>query len=132
MAYPYGNYGGYGAVQPIFGQGMGNYTPAPTIPVAAQPSTVNGPVVRMVTSKEEVVVAQVPFDGSKSYFEDTSNGKLYIKAFDFNTGTAPIVTYSREQEVKVQYATIDDINSLRAEIDSMKIKKAGKKNDADE
>jgi hypothetical protein len=57
---------------------------------------------------------------------DTSNGKIYAKTFDFNTGTAPIVTYVREQEMKVQYATIDDINALREEL---KIKKGVKKDD---
>lgn len=70
------------------------------------------PAVRLVTSKEEVIGQQIPFDGSTSYFVDTSNGKIYAKAFDPNTGTAPIVTYVKEVETPVHYATIEDLNSL--------------------
>ena len=94
---------------------------------------ISGPMMRLVASKAEVVAAQIPFDGGEYYFKDTSNGKIYIKAFNPLDGTAPIVTYSREVEQAVQYATLDDINALRAEIDSLKKPgKAAKKNDADE
>lgn len=85
--------------------------------------------VRLVASKAEVIAAQIPFDGSEYYFKDTSNGKLYIKAFNPMDGTAPIVTYSREADTQTQYATIEDINALRAEIEALKPKKAVKKND---
>lgn len=132
MAYPYGNYGGYNPSQPIFGQGMGNYPPSPSMPPAQPQQPQGGQNVRFVTSREQADVFQIPFDGSTTYFVDTSNGKIYTKAFDFNTGMAPIVTYSREQEVRVQYATIEDINALRAEIEAIKPKKAVKKSDADE
>lgn len=123
MPYPYTTYGGYAPV------GMfQNQQPAPMYqpPVAPPAPSANTPTVRFVTTKEEVVSAQIPFDGSTSYYVDTSNGKIYAKTFDFNTGTAPIVTYVREQEVKVQYATIDDLNALREEL---KAKRAVKKDD---
>lgn len=81
-----------------------------------QPVLQANPTVRLVTSREEVAAAQIPFDGSTAYFADTSNGKIYTKTFDFNTGTAPIVTYTREQEVRVQYATVEDLNRLRDEL----------------
>lgn len=100
--------------------------------------------MRLVASKAEVIAAQIPFDGSTSYFIDTSNGKIYAKTFSFVDGTAPIVTYIREVEQQVQYATLEDINSLKAEIEALKTAKlekvdktektvkAAKKNDADE
>ena len=91
------------------------------------------PVLRCipVTSRAEVDGFQIPFDGSTTYFADTSNGKIYTKTFNFNNGTAPIVTYIRESDVPVpQYATIEDLDSLREEI--LGKKKAVKQNGADE
>lgn len=102
------------------------------------PAVPNAPAMRLVASKAEVIAAQIPFDGSTYYFLDTSNGKIYAKTFNFSDGTAPIVTYSREVEQQIQYATLEDINSLKAEIEALKVAKtekpvkAAKKNDADE
>lgn len=85
-----------------------------------------------VTSQAQAETAQIPFDGSTTYFVDTSNGKIYAKTFDFNTGAAPLVAYVREQEAPaVQYATLDDLRALRDEL-LAKPKKAVKKDDADE
>lgn len=89
--------------------------------------------VRLVASKAEVVAAQIPFDGNEYYFKDTANGKIYVKAFNPMDGTAPIVTYSREAEAQIQYATLEDINALKAEIEALKApKKVVKKNDAED
>lgn len=102
---------------------------APQMQMASNPT----PILRCipVTSKAEVEGFQIPFDGSTTYFTDTSNGKIYAKTFNFNNGTAPIVTYIRESDVPVpQYATIDDLNALREEL--LKMKKAVKTNDTDE
>ena len=102
------------------------------------PAVPNASAMRLVASKAEVIAAQIPFDGSTYYFLDTSNGKIYAKTFNFSDGTAPIVTYSREVEQQIQYATLEDINALKAEIESLKAAKpertvkAAKKNDADE
>ena len=69
-----------------------------------------------VTSRAEVDAFQIPFDGSTTYFADTSNGKIYTKTFNFNNGTAPVVAYIRESDVPApQYATLDDLNALRME-----------------
>jgi hypothetical protein len=113
MAYPYGNFSPFNAPAPFMGQGY----PQP-MQMAAQPQTGGnaGYMCRPVTSRAEVEATQIPFDGSTVYFVDTSNGKIYAKTFDFNTGSAPIVTYTREVEKKVQYATIDDLKALRDEI----------------
>lgn len=119
MAYPYGNYGSFGAPQAFYGHGGVNYIQPPQMPVNAPQTAVNGPVVKLVTSKEEVVSNQIPFDGSTTYFVDTSNGKIYAKTFDFNTGTAPIVTYIREQETKIKYVTEDDLKELKSDLDEI-------------
>lgn len=120
----------------------GGYNPGfmPQMPVQApqsvpQTQVANNPtpILRCipVTSKAEVEVFQIPFDGSTTYFTDTSNGKIYTKTFDFATGKATPVTYVRESEDPVpQYATIEDLNALRDEL--LKARKAVKKNDTDE
>ncbi len=96
---------------------------APAQPVGQQ----QGFLCRPVTSKAEAIAAQIPFDGSTSYFVDTSNGNIYAKTFSFQDGSAPIVTYVRETEQTIQYATIDDLNALREEL--LKPRKAAKKDD---
>lgn len=128
MAFTYPNYGLYGGAGAIPNHNVPFYQP-PIQTTPMQPQTANQPSVRLVTTREEVVSAQIPFDGSTSYFVDTSNGKIYSKTFDFSTGSAPIVTYVREQENKVQYATIDDLNALREEL---KAKKGAKKYEDDD
>ena len=129
MAFTYPNYGIYGGAGAFPNQGASFYQPPMQTP-PAQPQAANQPSVRLVTTREEVVSAQIPFDGSTSYFVDTSNGKIYSKTFDFSTGSAPIVTYVREQESKVQYATIDDLNALREELKAAK--KGAKKYEDDD
>lgn len=76
--------------------------------------------MRFVASKAEVVAAQIPFDGNEYYFRDTANGKIYVKAFNPIDGTAPIVTYSREAEAQVKYATSEEIKALREEIEQLR------------
>lgn len=130
----YNPYNGYNPVNPYMPQ------MAPQMPVQAPQSvpvqqTINNtpPVMRCVpvTSRAEVDGFQIPFDGSTTYFADTSNGKIYAKTFNFNNGTAPVVTYIRETDVPVpQYATMDDLKALREEFLSA-TKKAVKKNDAE-
>ena len=102
---------------------------APQSAFAPQMANNASPVMRCisVTSRAEVDGFQIPFDGSTTYFADTSNGKIYAKTFNFNNGTATVVTYIRETDVPVpQYATIDDLNALREEFLS-KSKKGGEK-----
>lgn len=111
------------------------YQPRQDVPPAPMPQAAQGFPCRPVTSREEAVAAQIPFDGSTSYFVDTANGKIYAKTFNLADGTAPLVAYVREQAAPaVQYATIADINALREEIERLKkpSKKAVKNDDADE
>lgn len=139
MAYPF-NYPGYSySTAPYVPQ---NFNPAPvqapTAPQAAQTgiTSPSGYLCCPVTSKAEAEVFQIPFDGSTTYFVDTANGKIYSKTFNFSNGTAPLVTYIREVDAPVpQYASIESVESLRSDFDSLKEeietmkKKAVKKND---
>lgn len=73
--------------------------------------------MRPVTSREEAVVAQIPFDGSTSWFYDTASDKVYSKTYDFNTGSAPVMTWMREQpSPAMRYATLEDLYKLRDEL----------------
>lgn len=131
MAWNYNGYGGYNPMNTFMPQMP---VQAPQNVPGVQPVNNAAPALRCipVTSQSQADTFQIPFDGSTTYFVDTSNGKIYAKTFDFNTGSAPLVTYVRETVVPVpQYATIDDLNALRDEL--MSKRKAVKKNDdADE
>lgn len=143
MPYPYTfpNYGSFNT--------MPSYNPqnfAPAAPISAQPpqggvTAPSGFSCRPVTSKAEAEVFQIPFDGSTSYFVDTANGKIYAKTFNFNDGTAPLVTYVRESVAPpVQYAPLDAMDALRGEIEALKeeieslkkTKKAVKRDESDD
>lgn len=142
MAYTYGypNYG-FNAMPSYNPQ---NFAPAPTpAPQTAQVGVTSpsGFSCRPVTSKAEAEVFQIPFDGSTTYFVDTANGKIYSKTFNFNDGTAPLVTYVRETVAPApQYAPLDAMDALRGEIDALKeeieslkkTKKAVKKDEPDD
>ena len=75
---------------------------------------------RPVTSQAEAVAAQIPFDGSTTYFIDTSNGNIYAKTFNFADGTAPLDVYVKQVAESIQYATKDELNSLREELEKIK------------
>ena len=67
----------------------------------------------LVTSREQAVVAQIPFDGLTYYFANTANGEVYSKRFDNNTGTSPLIVYRREAEnPAAEYATIGMVQEL--------------------
>lgn len=76
--------------------------PQPQSVPAQQAASQPGFSGRYVTSKEEVVAAQIPFDGSACYFVNTSNGEIYSKAYDFSTGSAPVKTYVMQAPQQVQ------------------------------
>ena len=99
-----------------------NYNPAFVQQPMQQPvqqvnNASGGFMCRPVTSRAEAEVAQIPFDGSTTYFVDTANGKIYAKTFNFANGTAPLMTYIQEAAVPApKYATVEDLQKLREEI----------------
>lgn len=138
--YPY-TFPNYGGFNPMTSYNPQNFAPAP-VQTAQTPQTgvsgQSGFACRPVTSKLEAETFQIPFDGSTTYFVDTANGKIYSKTFNFNDGTAPLVTYIREDNTPApQYVTADMVDALRGEIDNLrteieslkKTKKVVKRND---
>jgi len=136
MAWPQNNYPAYGGFN-------SQQTYIPQMPMQSPPSVPlmqgsnNTPVgfaCRPVTSRAEAEVFQIPFDGSTTYFVDTANGKIYAKTFNMNTGAAPIVTFVPEAAApEIQYATVEQLNAVMAEIEALKKpKKAVKKDEPDE
>lgn len=122
MAYPY-TFPSYGAFP--------NYAPnfAPSAPVQPQTPTggVNGQagyLCRPVTSRLEAEAVQVDFLGPGTIMPDLGHGVIYLKRFNPNTGASDFIVFTAEQPAAepdpVQFATIDDINALRAEIESLK------------
>ena len=74
---------------------------------------------RMVTSREEAVAIPADFQGNPIVMPDFPHGKIYVKFFDMNTGTASVVEFIAPQPEKKpapQYATVDDLAQLREEI----------------
>ena len=81
------------------------------------------PQVRPVTSIEEVRAISPNFDGSKQYFEDVTNNKMYIKYMDLNG--LPITkvfsidnTPPKENNISnVDYVSKEEFNSLRVKME---------------
>ena len=104
MAFGYSpGFNGFQAPQTGFGT-------APTYLPSLQQNPVQAPTAAPrqgfmcipVTCREQVVATQIPFDGSTTFFVDTAAGMIYAKAFDPNTGMAPIQEYVRVEHTQVQ------------------------------
>lgn len=124
-----------------FGAWNGGYSQIPNympqMPVQASQSVPNSaqglsPASRMVSNRDEANAVPADFSGSLMVFPDIRNNRVYIKRWNFQTGTAdfvefgPVVNEPVKEAPAVQYATIDDLNALRDEL--MKSRKAVKKN----
>lgn len=87
--------------------------------VQPQPSGIQA---RPVTGREEAVAATV-FPGSPVLFLDRVHGAVYYKAVDPNTNAVEFVDFVVAQPVQPsapQYATLADIDALRAELAEMR------------
>lgn len=94
----------------------------------------NGFVTRPVTSREEAVATQVDFFGSGTIMPDLSHGIIYLKRFNQQTGGADFFEFAyqpHKEPEQPKYATVDDLEQLRKDVESLKGKKV-KKNDTDE
>ena len=138
MNYPFYNpypVNAYGTAQPRFDQ-MGANPPQPQN--APQPQQAQQPaafITRPVTSREEAVAIPVDFMAAGTLMPDLGHGMIHLKRFNQNTGASDFFTFVLDQpkaEAAPQWATKEDVESLRAEIEALKPRKAAKKNDADE
>lgn len=126
--YPQPNVPVYGQMPmyqpPFMGQAMGPQNPPQPMQTPSGQNGVPAPIqngfsCRPVTSKEEAVAFQIPFDGSTTYFVNTANGEIYAKAYNFSNGSAPIETYVKKApaEQTVQTApTIPDYSPMFNEL----------------
>lgn len=123
--YSYPFMGNYSPAQPFVSQApVYTYTPqAQNVAPAASQAQQKGFLCVPVTSKAEAVAYQIPFDGSTTYFADTSNGCIYAKTFNFQNGTAPLEVYVKETETaatSVQYVTVEMFEELKREVTELK------------
>lgn len=103
------------------------YTPYAPYPQYNQnyqqtPST----VCRPVTSKEEAIGVPVDFMGSLMVFPDLGHGKVYVKRFNAQTGSADFMEFSDDQQQSKENVDFSgSINLLSAKVDllSQKIDK---------
>ena len=132
--YPPYQFGSYMTQQPRFDQMAAN-TQSPQNTAQSAPAAQNqGFYVRPVTSREEAVASQVDFFGPGTIMPDLSHGVIYLKRFNPQNGASDFFAFTVEQpkeEAPVQYATKEDIDALRCEIEQLKSRKV-KKNDAEE
>lgn len=130
---PYGQQARFGAQMPNYPTQMPMAQQTPQMPAQTVPQQ-GGVNLRFVSSREELAAAQIPFDGTTSWFYNTAADTIHSKTFDFNTGMAPIVTYVREQPAPaVKYVTAEElehaVESLRKELTPARSGKGGKRNE---
>lgn len=117
MAYNYG----HPMFNPYYPQA--GYQPAPTQSVPQQ-GNVNTQAVfacRPVTSKAEAEAVQVDFFGLGTIMPDLPHGVIYVKRFNPTTGSCDFQEFSATTADPVaQYATKEDIESLKEEIEKLK------------
>lgn len=93
------------------------------MPMMQQPVSQQMPmeqsIMTLVTSKEQAVVAQIPFDGKTYFFHNTANDEVYSKRFDNTTGTAPLITYGRIDQAREVYAPLSMVQQLSQQLQAM-------------
>lgn len=105
----------YPGYQPMYSGAYPTRIPQPqqTTPMAQSMMT-------PVTSREQAVVAQIPFDGNPYFFYNTATDEMYSKRFDPSTGQSPLVVYKREQPVQeVAFAPLALVNQLGQQVQAI-------------
>lgn len=104
--YP-GQYSGQGIPYPIMSQQSQQQQP--------------GYTVRPVASREEAVAAQTEFLGLGTIMPDFAHGVIYFKRFNPNNGTTELYDFRMsEPEKQPRYATVEELEALRAELTAKK------------
>ena len=89
-------------------------------PVPQQAPQMQQAMMTLVTSKEQAMVAQIPFDGNTYYYYNTAADEVYSKRFDGNTGTSPLIEYQRRnREPDTVYAPMELVQQLAQQISAM-------------
>lgn len=136
MAFP--QYGGY----PY--NSFPSYPPPASFPQAsAQQSPAQGlsPASRPVTNKEEANAVSADFSGALMVFPDITHNRVYVKRWDYQSGSAVFLEYvpkgdPGKQESAPLFATQDDLRTVNENIAAIRVeiedlKKGRKKNESD-
>ena len=105
--------------QPIINQPTQPQPYIPTMQPINNPTSLLG---KAVESIDVVRAMDIPFDGSISYFPLTDGSAIITKQLQID-GTSKMVVYKPIQEDKkdaVKFATLEDIQNLKDDIDEMK------------
>lgn len=142
---PVFNYGAYNApvTRPVeMGQGYSQMQNVAPVQTGGQGQGISA-MSRPVSSKEEAMAVGADFSGAPMVFPNMAQDEIYIKRWDFQSGTAVFTEYvpkQREAEAPAAvYATQGDfkefaerlterLDDIEADIERLK-KKGAKKND---
>ena len=121
----YSYFGGTGYQPTIYPQPVPPYQQRQEQPtVIQQPGMLPA---RYVTGREEAVAAQI-IPGDPFIFADFQHGKVYVKQINPQTMAADFVEFARTQPVQVQettpqpqvqFATKEDLEALRADMEAL-------------
>lgn len=108
------------------------------------------PSSRLVTSREEAMGVAADFSGAPMVFPDIANGRIFVKRWNFNTGSSDFTEFvpvvqaapaNPQTQMQAAFASLEDfqdlqdlVENLRKEVDRLKkpVGRAGKKNDAND
>lgn len=88
-------------------------------PVVQQQTPTEQSIITLVTSREQAVVAQIPFDGKTYFFHNMANDEVYGKRFDNTTGTAPLITYARTDRAQEAFAPMSMVQKMAQQMQEM-------------
>lgn len=104
-----------------------NYQPMPQLGYFSQQPPAQRVNAVLVTSREEAVAAQIPFDNSVNAFINMAAGEVYLKLFNPQTGGASLIdcavkpqTQSNAQESAAAFAPVDMVQALARETASLR------------
>lgn len=109
------------------------------------------PSSRLVTSREEAMGVAADFSGAPMVFPDIANGRIFVKRWNFNTGSSDFTEFvpvvqaapasAPPQMQPAAFASLQDlqdlqdlVENLQKEVERLKkpVGRAGKKNDAND
>ena len=112
-----------------------NYIPQQNVPQGQPVGQGQGisPFSRPVSSKEEAMAVGADFSGAPMVFPDMANNAIYVKRWDFQTGSAVFQKFVPENTPPTP-SGVEDLQARleRIEADLEKLKKKGAKKNDDE
>lgn len=112
-----------------------NQTVAPVQPIPAMQNNMNqgtyqGYLCRPVTSREEAVAAETSYFSPGTLMPDLAHEVIYLKRFNTSSGASDFLTFALkedEPEIKVEYASTQEVLELRQVIEGLRTEIEGLK-----